>query len=246
MRSNKPIIGITLSQAKEVPNRRWPMRKGFDYLKRDYHEAIINSGGIPALFPITKDKKLIKHYIDSIDGLLITGGNDMDPKFFGQKPHHKAKIDPIERDTFDLTSCEYALNAGMPVLGLCRGHQVLNVVYGGTIYQNLSCIPGKTLNHTDPGEAGHSFHKVKIDKKSKLYKIIKREIVEVNSSHHQVVDKIGSGLKVSAFAPDGIIEGLENPGSEFIISVQWHPESIFAREHSRKLFRAFIKSALKK
>ena len=246
MRSKKPLIGITLSQAREVKNRRFPMRKGFDYLKRDYHYAITKSGGIPVLFPVTQDKKLIQHYIDSVDGLLITGGNDMDPKFFGQKPHYKSRIDPIERDTFDLTSCEYALDASIPILGICRGHQVLNVTCGGSIYQDICQIRRKTLKHNDPGETGRSFHNIKIDKSSLLYKIMKKETIEVNSNHHQVVDKIGTGLKPTAFASDGIIECLEIPDSKFVISVQWHPESIFGSEHSRKLFKAFVKSAKKK
>lgn len=245
MLSNKPKIGITLSQSKEVGNRRWPMRMGFDYLKRDYHKTVIDSGGIPVLFPVTSNRKLIKYFIDSIDGLMLTGGNDMDPVFFGQKPHHKAKIEPRDRDMFDLISCELALKAEIPVLGICRGHQVMNVVHGGAIYQHLSSIPGKTLQHNDPGEAGKSFHNVKLDKSSKLYKIIGKGKIEVNSSHHQAVSVVGSGLKINAIASDSVIEGLEYPGSKFILSVQWHPESIFKREHSRKLFKAFIKSCIK-
>jgi len=247
MPSNIPKIGITLSQRKQVKNRRWPMRKSFDYLKRDYHQAIISSGGFPILLPNVTDKTLIKENIKFIDGLLLTGGNDMNPKFFGQrKIYRKSIIDPIERDTFDLTITKLALNAGIPILAICRGHQVLNVALGGDIYQDLSLTKFKTLRHTDPGEAGKSFHDVKIDEDSLLFGIVKRTSINVNSSHHQVINRLGTGLRATAIASDGVIEAIELPDQVFTLGVQWHPESIFRRSHSRALFSAFVKVCKKR
>ena len=198
------------------------------------------------MLPNVADKKLIREYIKTIDGLLLTGGNDMNPKFWGEKPHRKAIIDPIERDTFDLAIAEFALKAGIPILAICRGHQVLNVVLGGDIYQDLSSIGHKTLGHTDPGEAGKSFHNIKIDKNSLLYGIIKKTRINVNSSHHQVINRLGRSLQATAIAPDGIIEAIELPEKEFVLGVQWHPESIFRRSHSQALFSAFVKISKKR
>ncbi len=240
MRSKKPKIGITLSEAEDSDVKRWPMRRGFDYIKRQYYQAILESGGIPILLANVEQRSAIRLLVKSIDGLLVTGGPDLHPRHFDQKPHKKLSRTTEARDRFELEAIRIALRVNIPILGICRGHQVLNVAFGGTLHQDLSCIPSKKIAHADPQQTGKVFHRVKIEKGSRLHDIIGRAVIEVNSSHHQTIDKLGSGLRVNAFAPDGVIEGIEYPGHNLVVSVQWHPESIYGRMSGKKLFNAFV------
>ncbi len=184
----------------------------------------------------------IRDYVDLIDGLLVSGGYDIHPKYFGQKPHPSITLSAPERDEFEIKIIKLALRKNIPVFGICRGFQVINIAMGGTIFQDLSCAPYKTLKHADPRERGKVFHKVRIDKGTLLSGIIGSERIEVNSSHHQIIDRIGRKLKAVAYSSDGVIEGLESTDFRFLLAVQWHPEMIPNRFHSKKLFRAFIKA----
>jgi len=245
MRSKKPKIGITLSAANRFKKWRWPSRYGFDYLKREYHKSIINAGGIPILLANTSEISIIKEYIESIDGLLVSGGEDLHPKYFGQKPHKSITLSAPERDNFEIKIIKLALKNNIPVFGICRGFQVINIALGGNIFQDLSCAPFKALRHADPKEVGDVFHKIKIEKNTLLSEIIGAGRIEVNSSHHQIINKIGKRLKASAHSPDGVIESLESPDFRFLLAVQWHPEMISKRFHSKRLFNAFIEECRK-
>lgn len=245
MPSKKPKIGITLSEAEDISKYRWPMSRGFDYIKREYYESIIKSGGIPVLLPNVIEKSDMKTLFGAIDGLLITGGIDMHPRYFGQRPHKKLSRTTRARDMFEIEIIKMALRSDMPILGICRGHQVLNIVLGGDLHQDLSCMKGKTLKHSDPLQSGKIFHKVRLNKDSLIYKIVKKEVIKVNSSHHQAINRPGEDLNAVAFAPDGVVEGLEHPRKDFVLSVQWHPEGIFTRSHSKKIFEYFVKKAVK-
>jgi putative glutamine amidotransferase len=243
MLSEKPKIGITMSETRPAESYRWPARKSFDYIKREYYQAILLSGGIPILLANVESASALKALTDSIDGLLLTGGGDMHPRNFGQGPHANLSETTAARDDFELEAIRRAMKLGIPILGICRGHQVLNVALGGTLFQDLSCVGHKTLAHSDPNQTGKVFHKVRIEKGSKLHKAVGATLIESNSSHHQVVDRLGKGLKTVAFAPDGLNEGIEHTAYDFLIGVQWHPEAIFRRSHCRRLFRAFIDAA---
>jgi putative glutamine amidotransferase len=243
MHSNGPKIGITLSEARENPTYRWPARKRFDYVKREYYEAILASGGIPVLLPNTEPPSDLGALIELLDGLLVTGGGDMHPGNFAQEPHPKLGPTSVARDNFELAIIEQMLEERKPILGVCRGHQALNIALGGTLHQDLSCLPHPTLVHADPQQTAKINHNVVIDETSKLFGIIGSSSIETNSSHHQVIDKLGRGLKAVAFAPDGVIEAIEHEGFKFVIGVQWHPEGIMEREHSRRLFKALINGA---
>jgi len=240
MLSKKPRIGITLSEAEKSAKFRWPMSKGFDYIKQEYYRAILESGGLPVLLPNVDSNKDIMTIYETIDGLLVTGGVDIHPRYFNQRPHPKLSRTTKARDTFETEIIKSCLKT-KPILGICRGHQVLNVVLGGNLHQDLSCLGRRTLKHADSGQTGKVFHKVKINKDSLLHNIIGKEVITVNSSHHQVVDKPGKGLKVVAFAPDDVVEALELPGENFVVSVQWHPEGTYRRDHSKRLFDYFVK-----
>jgi putative glutamine amidotransferase len=242
MHTNKPKIGITLSETVYSENYRWPARKRFDYLKREYYEAILKVGGMPILLPNVEPPTAIDEVIDTLNGLLVTGGGDLEPATYGQAPL-SGNTETNARDAFELTLLEKAISRKWPVLGICRGHQALNVALGGTLYQDLTCIPFKTLPHADPQQTGRIFHDVTIDSDSKLFAVIGAESIQTNSSHHQTIDRLGRGLKAVAFAPDGVIEAIEHTASEFVLGVQWHPEGIFESEHSLKIFAALVENA---
>jgi putative glutamine amidotransferase len=246
MHSNKPIIGITLSEAEAVNSVRWPLRGGFDYLKRQYYEAVLKAGGIPVLLPNVEDTLAVETFIELVQGLLVTGGPDIHPSYFGQKPHQKLTRTTVARDRFELLAIKLGLKKRIPILGICRGFQVLNVSFGGTLYQDLTCIPGRVIRHADPKQTGRVFHKVRITEGSQLHHIIDRLSIEVNSSHHQAIDTVGKGLSATAFSADGVIEGIERPASDFVIGVQWHPEGINRRTHSKRLLSAFVTQAASK
>ena len=243
MRSKKPIIGITLGQGDEVKNYRWPTRYAFDYLGKAYHYAIEKSGGSPIGLFSTNDKDTIAAYLMLVDGLLFTGGIDINPRYFGQAPD-PSSAKPVEpRDSFELRLIKAALQLKKPIFCICRGHQLLNVARGGTLFQDLGLRAESSLEHADPEQTGGVAHDVVLQKKSLLYKVIGKTRIKCNSSHHQCIDKPGRGLVVTATSSDGIIEGLELGAYPFLLSVQWHPERIFTRGHSRKLFEAFVKAA---
>lgn len=242
----RPKIGITLSEAEDSDDKRWPLRRGFDYIKRQYYQAILNSGGIPILLANIEQRFAIRSLLKSIDGLLVTGGPDLHPRHFNQKPHKKLSRTTEARDRFELEAIRFALKEDLPILGICRGHQVLNVAFGGTLYQDLSCIPSRKITHADPHQTGKVFHRVRIEKGSRLHDIIGQTAIQTNSGHHQVIDRLGKGLRVNAFAPDGVIEGIEHPGFKLVLGIQWHPESIYGRAYSRKLFNVFVTEAARR
>ncbi|MCP4581399.1 MAG: gamma-glutamyl-gamma-aminobutyrate hydrolase family protein [candidate division Zixibacteria bacterium] len=244
MHFNKPLIGITLGQALKVKYRRQPMSSEYDYLCKHYHYAIEKSGGLPVGLFNTNDDSTIEDYLDSVDGLVFTGGFDMSAKYFNHRPHHRSSKPRDTRDKFEFTLLTNALKRKIPVFCICRGHQILNVVMGGSLCQDISLKGPGMLCHTKGGAANNVNHKLNLSEDSLLYKIIGRREINCNSGHHQVIDKPGKGLTVSAMAPDGIIEGLEINGYPFLLSVQWHPEQIFKRAHSRQLFNAFVSACL--
>jgi putative glutamine amidotransferase len=245
MHSKKPKIGLTLSETLEEPFYRWPARKPFDFIKQDYYKAIVQAGGIPILLPNVEPPETLNPLIESLDGLLITGGRDMSPSYYGQTLHPETSEPTAGRDKFELAVFEQMFESRKPIMGICRGMQLINVALGGTLFQDLTCIPRQTLTHADPEQTAKVFHEVTILPESRLYHIINSTKIETNSSHHQVIDELGRGLKATAFAPDGIIEAIEHVDFDFMISVQWHPEAIIDREHSQKLFSALIEQASK-
>ena len=247
MRSNKPIIGITISEMLEDRSRRKPTWKPFDYLKREYHEAILNSGGIPILLPNAGESAAADNMIDMIDGLLLTGGGDLHPSYYNQEPHPGLTETTANRDSLEISIAKLALGRNLPIMAICRGHQVLNVALGGTLYQDLSCFPHETIQHSDPGQTARVFHDVAITPGSLLHRIVGADHIETNSSHHQVIDKLGAGLAIVAFSStDNVPEAIEQTQKKFVLGLQWHPEAIFEREHSRKVFRALVEASGRK
>ena len=227
----KPIIGITFSE--DIG----------DDPTNNYINAINQFGGIPrTLYPgISADA------FDGIDGLLLTGGGDIHPDNFGEPYHPTLKYVNENRDALEIPLCQKAIEDDLPVLGICRGIQVMSVAMGGSLYQDIhEEYRQDALIHTQVDNED-SRHEIEI-RDSRLIEIVGKEIDQVNSSHHQAVNNIGDGFVVTARCrADGVIEAMENPSKRFVLGVQYHPERMLENprflEHRRKLFEAFIQAA---
>jgi len=248
MKSPRPIIGIptqTLHAMDGIPEalpQSWVMNQR-------YFLAVTIVGGVPWMIPLLDDDPdTLREIYDRLDGILLPGGVDMDPRTYGEAPKPECgRVDPA-RDRVELQLTRWAIEDRKPILGLCRGIQVINVAMGGSLYQDVrSELPG-AIKHdyfpTQGFERDHPAHEVALASGSRLRGALEQPNLIVNSMHHQGVKQVGTGLMVSATAPDGLIEALEGASDHFLIGVQWHPEVFeMADPHTRHLFRAFIAAA---
>lgn len=226
-----PIIGITF-----LSNR-------ISGTSQNYIRAIKEFGGTPLpLYPgISKDA------FADIDGFLLTGGGDIHPSNFGEAYHPTLKYVDEARDKLEIPLCQKAIEDDLPIFGICRGIQVMNVAMGGNLYQDIPTeYPVEAVPHQKPNTDEQ--HEIQIEASSRLSEIIGKRTDEVNSSHHQAVNNIGDGFVVTARCKaDSIIEAMENPSKRFVVGVQYHPERMLENpeflEHRRKLFEAFIQAA---
>lgn len=239
----KPIIGISGSWIIDQ-NGMFP---GYhrSYVNDDYISAVILEGGIPFIIPFSTDKDVIKQQVENIDALILSGGHDVTPKFYQQDPHQKLGEVWPERDEFDFTLIKEAEKRKIPILGICRGAQILNVYHGGTLYQDLDAFPKEAIKHDQGHTPTFESHSIDIKEDSLLAEILETNQTMVNSFHHQVIDKLPSFFEAEAHANDGVIEAFVNKqydGIEF--GVQWHPEMLHKTDPSMaKLFNYLIKKA---
>ena len=210
-------------------------------LYNEYVDAVIKAGAIPMVIPVVTDKRVLEEQLNIIDGLIISGGYDIDPLRYNEEPHPLlGQIFP-ERDEFEFTLVKLAMEKEIPVLGICRGHQVLNVVNGGTLYQDISLKEGSSLKHIQGGHGSVVSHKINVEKNSMLYEILGESSL-VNSLHHLAVKDIANGFKVSAISTDGVIEAIERTQGSFAMGIQWHPEVLVNNnEDMLNIFKYFIK-----
>lgn len=206
-----------------------------------YIHSIEQAGGLPLLIPYVENKELLNDIITLCDGFLFTGGGDLDPSLFGEAlSPHCGKIEPL-RDELDFASINLALASGKPILGICRGIQVLNVALGGTLYQDIPTEYKTEICHSQTNGLHAYSHSVHIEKESPLYSLLGVAEMPANSFHHQAIKTLGRGLVPMAFAEDGIIEAVYSTEHPFIRAYQWHPERLFdADEHHKKIFSDFI------
>lgn len=228
-----PLIGITCSTH--------PTEEKY-YIVKDYVKAVEASGGIPVLIPPVKSETKIKSMVRVLDGLLLSGGKDLDPKYYGEEPVGVWRIDP-EKDVLELTLTRTALKRNIPILGICRGCQVLNVVGGGTVAQHLSTQKG-AIKHWQTAPDAYPTHGLELRKGTRLLQIIGESRIRVNSFHHQAIKDVAKGYKVSAVAPDGTVEAIESEGDSWVIGVQFHIEYLWEEyPEFKRIFVDFIEAA---
>jgi putative glutamine amidotransferase len=241
----RPIVGVTCSVDAEGDSSPKPRA----YLNMAYTDAVFAAGGLaqPVPIPERADAGLIAELVASYDALLFTGGADVNPHQYGQLPHHKTIAMHERRDAFEVEFFRAADAADKPILSICLGCQIASVARGGCLIQHVDDLPRKTtIEHHKPGH-GTAFHDVEITPDSMLAKIVGRTRMEVNSRHHQIVDReqVGGSLKPVAFASDGVVEAVEDPAKRFFLAVQWHPEDMIDRPEQLRLFEALVTAAKK-
>jgi putative glutamine amidotransferase len=234
----QPIIGITAGYLKFDDTMEGV------YVHHDYHRSIVACGGIPIVIPTT-NPELAKHQIDLCDGVIVSGGEDVDPIFYQSEPHQHLGFTNPERDEFEIAVIQHVLEHKKPLLAICRGIQILNVALGGTLIQDISSQLQNALQHTQRVPRGRDSHWVSIKENTTLRQIFGIDKVRVNSLHHQAIDRVSDRLNIVATASDGIIEAVEYTDTSFAIGVQWHPESMAANGNPlmKALFQEFVNRA---
>jgi putative glutamine amidotransferase len=233
----RPIIGLTLDFEGAGGYSKFPWYA----LRQNYCSSVAEAGGLPLALP--HETALATEMAARIDGLIVTGGAfDVDPALFGDATRHDAVTVKPGRTDFELSITRAVLAAGKPVLGICGGEQLLNVVLGGTLIQHIPDAVPNALAHEQPNPRDEPGHDIEILPGTKLAEIVGTARMSVNSAHHQAVRDVGPGVRVNARAPDGVIEGIEDPSRAFCIGVEWHPE-FFIDAGDRKLLTAFIAAA---
>lgn len=225
--NQKPIIGIT-------PDYSYETKKYM--LHEDYVTAIEKAGGCPIL--LTPHQPLP----DFFDGILLSGGGDIDPLLFGEEPLlQSGEISPL-RDAYEIRLCHEALAKNLPILGICRGMQVMNIAAGGSIYQDIGVQAGTSLKHSQQAPRSYGTHSIIMEENTLLFKLWNKKCTVVNSLHHQAVRQLGEGFVASAHSADGLAEAIEHQNNPFALGVQWHPEAMQTEEQSL-LFAAFLQAA---
>lgn len=216
---DRPLIGITLDSEEAGGYSKFPWYA----LRQNYADSVVRAGGLPMALP--HEPALAADMVGRIDALIVTGGAfDVDPALFGARDRHETVVTKDRRTAFELAAVRHALAADKPVLGICGGHQLLNVALGGTLIQHIPDSVENALAHEQPNPRNEPGHAVAIDPDTLLSRLVGTSRLMVNSAHHQAIDAIAPEARRNAVAEDGVIEGIEHPGYRFCIGVQWHPE----------------------
>ena len=238
----RPRIGITSWHRNDRDGlERW------EAIRTTYTGAVLAAGGLPLILPIAGgDPPMPADYLEAVDGVIFSGGEDVAPAYYGEARDERCQEPDPDRDLFEIHLARAALERRLPVFGICRGLQVLNVAAGGTLYQDLTCRPGTMACHSaSAADRRRLIHRVRIHPATRLSAIMGVDESAVTSTHHQFVKEVAPGFQVSAeSAEDGIVEAIEQPTFPFLIAVQWHPERM-VREHAPHLalFRALVEAA---
>lgn len=239
----KPIIGISGSMIQEQSGAfaGYPHA----YVNQDYVTSVIKNGGVPFIIPVNQDLTVIKRQVDQIDGLILTGGHDVDPHNYHEEPLPKLEATWPARDKFEFTLIKLSCQKTIPILGICRGIQIINTYYGGSLYQDSSYRPKTTYRHNQVVNPPQVTHTVKLEPNSKLAQIFGSSKFLVNSFHHQLINQLAPNFKATAHAGDGVIEGIEAQDYPYLIGIQWHPEMLHNSEPqmNQKIFGSLIKQA---
>jgi putative glutamine amidotransferase len=245
MSTLRPRIGIAPSYRVKEVHQNIPRVD----IQTNYTNAVTIAGGLPVVLVPNPNDGHAEAYADMIDGLLLTGGPDIDPALFKQEPHVETRTLAPERQTFDMALLRAMIERKKPVLGICLGHQEINVALGGSLHQHLpDAIQPYEIEHrwVDRENTPLPRHDVDVESNTRLAKILGEGRVSTNSSHHQGIDRVAKGMRVSARTPDGVIEALESDDGETLLSVQWHPEYLTDEAPHRGLFEDLVERANRK
>ncbi len=234
-----PLIGLTIHPTTD------PDLAELDLLLENIVRAVERAGGLPVLIPLGLSEDTLHGLYARLEGVLFSGGGDIDPARYGAEWHAKLTGVDAERDRVEITLARWVVADDKPFFGICRGSQVLNVALGGTLYQDIGEHPG-AQRHTFPyPEFPHTLrpHTIKVEEDSRLADVLGEPMLTINSLHHQASKEVAPGLVVAARAPDGIVEALEVPAHPFGLAVQWHPECLPDAPEMRRLFEAFVAAA---
>jgi putative glutamine amidotransferase len=242
-----PLIGVTTSEVRRahvtipIPEGEPPsheMALGMPYVR-----ALARSGAIPIVLP-PLDVELVPGLLAPLAGVCLSGGPDLDPAAYGADPH--AELGPVEPalDAFELAVARHADASGLPILGICRGCQALNVARGGSLVQHLPAVVDGSVDHRQTAPGWTVTHDVEVESGSRLARVLGAAALRVNSFHHQAVERLGDGLRAVAWAPDGTIEGIEGAEDRLVLGVQWHAETLDEVERPQaRLFGALVDAA---
>jgi putative glutamine amidotransferase len=244
--SQRPIIGLATQTLEAIPGKlppRWVMGQR-------YVRVLAAAGAVPWLIPLLSgDRTTLRLIYEHLDGLFLTGGIDIDPAAYGEERHPMCDHSDPDRDRTEIQLIHWALADRKPILGVCRGIQIINVACGGSLYQHVAEQLPESIKHdyfstTTPYTRDYLAHWVQLNGDSRLARLFGETMVQVNSMHHQGIKRLASGLRPSAFAPDGLVEGVEGQDGQYLVAVQWHPEEL-AERHApmRRLFTDFIEAA---
>lgn len=230
----KPIVGI----GSDLAQKKGEREQAFAYTT--YVESLRRAGAVPVLIPPQPENA--EDILEGLDGIVLAGGEDCDPSVYGEARHPAVEPMDPRRQGNDLTLARLARQRGIPTLGICLGVQVMNIAAGGTLIQDIDSELRTDIEHASEPSDRHR-HDVIVEPGTHLAGIVGEMELNVNSSHHQAIRHVGSGLRVTAQAPDGIIEGLEDPEHPFYVGVQWHPEDMPGERSATALFDAFVRAA---
>lgn len=235
----KPLIGLTTY--RNMSEQGYPRFS----VSEAYTSSIVSAGACPVMIPLGLPEEPVNELLDRLDGVLFTGGGDISPDQYGQPDHPSIDGIDSDRDQVELEIIAQAIHKGLPLMGICRGLQIINVALGGDLYADILEQHAQALKHQYYPDYPREYlaHDVSIEPSSLLVKVFSDGRVPVNSLHHQGVRKLAPGLKPAAFAPDGIIEAFEITGHPFGLAVQWHPENLQEHENMRDLFRIFVEAS---
>lgn len=244
----RPIIGVTTTNLKALSGIPDTVPESW-VMSHRFVTAPAQAGGLPWMLPLIEDEATLRGMYEGVHGLLVPGGADVDPTTYGEERHERCERSDPPRDRVELQLIRWALEDGKPVLGICRGIQLINLAHGGSLYQDLGAQCAGSVKHDYFPNQGfardHLIHDVRIEAGSRLAGILGAQVLRVNSMHHQAVDRVGDGLLVSArSAEDDVVEGVEVSDHPFMIGVQWHPEALSERDPvMRALFTGLVEAA---
>lgn len=241
-----PLIGITPDLRPAKPGPSSSRGEPILLLQQRYTRALLDAGAVPLVLPITSHRTAIEKLIESVDGLVISGGNfDIHPRLYGEESIEAVGQINEERTDFELELISLALKRDIPLFGVCGGAQAINVTLGGSLYQDIDTQIPDALEHQQGSLKGRGGHRIKIYAGTRLRQIVGRDTLEVNTTHHQAVKKLGRGLIVNAATEDGVIEGIESKDHMFMLGVQWHPEFLAQTDPvQRQIFASFVSACM--